>query len=110
MLILNKEKFNGSNFLDWYRNLRIVLRNEKKLHHLEEALPEAPPTTATTAVHNAYTRRVTEQQEELKTIFQQQAKQELFETVKAFHAYKQEERQSVSTYMLKMKAYLDQME
>ncbi|GJY23980.1 hypothetical protein Tco_0397638 [Tanacetum coccineum] len=39
-----------------------------------------------------------------------QAEQELFETVKAFHACKQEEGQSVSTYVLKMKAYLDQME
>ncbi|GKC43566.1 hypothetical protein Tco_1061288 [Tanacetum coccineum] len=135
--ILDKEKFNGSNFLDWYRNLRIVLSNEQKLHHLEEALPEAPPTTATAAVRNAYTRRVAEQKEvaclmlvsmtlevqknledrpafeilqELKTMFQQQAEQELFETVKAFHACKQEEGQSVSTYVLKMKAYLDQME
>ncbi|GKE71770.1 hypothetical protein Tco_1529842 [Tanacetum coccineum] len=33
------------------------------MHHLEEALPEAPPATATAAVHNAYTRRVAEQQE-----------------------------------------------
>ncbi|GJW87643.1 hypothetical protein Tco_0162983 [Tanacetum coccineum] len=134
--ILDKEKLNGSNHLDWYRNLRIVLRNEQKLHHLEEALPEAPPATTTVAV-NAYTRRVAEQQEvaclmlvsmtpeiqknledrpafeilqELKTMFQQQAEQELFETVKAFHACKQEEGQSVSTYVLKMKAYLDQME
>ncbi|GKA07983.1 hypothetical protein Tco_0687314 [Tanacetum coccineum] len=134
--ILEKKKLNGSNFLDWYRNLRIVLRNEQKLHHLEEALPEAPPATAIVAVRNAYTRRVAEQQEvaclmlvsmtleiqknlvdqlafeilqELKTMFQQQAKQELFETVKAFHACKQEEGQSVSTYVLKMKAYLDHM-
>nr|GEX58132.1 zinc finger, CCHC-type [Tanacetum cinerariifolium] len=61
--ILDKEKLNGSNFLDWYRNLRIVLRNEQKLHHLEEALPEAPPTTATAVVCNAYTCRVAEQQE-----------------------------------------------
>ncbi|GJR59157.1 hypothetical protein Tco_1501319 [Tanacetum coccineum] len=61
--ILDKEKLNGSKFLDWYRNLRIVLRNEQKLHHLEEALPEAPPSTATTVVRNAYTRRVTKQQE-----------------------------------------------
>nr|GEU84545.1 hypothetical protein [Tanacetum cinerariifolium] len=61
--ILNKEKLNGSNFLDWYRNLRIVLRNEQKLHHLEEALPEAPPTTVTVAVRNAYSRRVAEKQE-----------------------------------------------
>ncbi|GJR60294.1 retrotransposon protein, putative, ty1-copia subclass [Tanacetum coccineum] len=82
--ILKKEKLIGSNFLDWYRNLRIVLRNEQKLHHLEEALPEAPPATATAAVRNAYTCR-------------------------AFHAYKEEEGQSVSTYVLMMKAYLDQM-
>ncbi|GJU86900.1 retrotransposon protein, putative, ty1-copia subclass [Tanacetum coccineum] len=61
--ILEKEKLNGSKFLDWYRNLRIVLRNEQKLHHLKEALPEAPPATATAAVRNAYTLRVAEQQE-----------------------------------------------
>nr|GEU83772.1 hypothetical protein [Tanacetum cinerariifolium] len=48
--------------------------------------------------------------QELKTMFQQQAEQELFETVKAFHAFKQKECQSISTYVLKMKAYLDQME
>ncbi|GJU90500.1 zinc finger, CCHC-type containing protein, partial [Tanacetum coccineum] len=104
--ILEKEMLNGSNFLDWYRNLRIVLRNEQKLHHLEEALPEAPPATATTVVRNAYTRRVAEQQEVACLML---AKQELFETVKAFHACKQEEGQSVSTYVLKMKASLDQM-
>ncbi|GJQ95907.1 hypothetical protein Tco_0007046 [Tanacetum coccineum] len=103
-----------------------VKQNEQKLHHLEEALPEAPPATATAVVRNAYTRRVAEQQEvaclmlvsmtpeiqknledrpafeilqELKTMFQQQAEQELFETVKAFHACKQEEGKSVSTYV-----------
>ncbi|GJU39005.1 zinc finger, CCHC-type containing protein [Tanacetum coccineum] len=135
--ILDKEKLNGINFLDWYRNLRIVLKNEQKSHHLEEALPKAPPATATVVVRNAYTLRVAEQQEvfclmlvsmtpeiqknledrtafeilqELKTMFQQQAEQELFKIVKAFHACKQEEGQSVSTCVLKMKAYLDQME
>ncbi|GJY97880.1 hypothetical protein Tco_0514790 [Tanacetum coccineum] len=61
----------------------------------KRALPEAPPTTTTVAVRNTYTLK--------------QAEQELFETVMAFHACKQEEGQSVSTYMLKMKAYLDQM-
>nr|GFD46841.1 zinc finger, CCHC-type [Tanacetum cinerariifolium] len=102
--ILDKEKLNGSNFLDWYRNLRIVLGNEQKLHHLKEALPEAPPATATAAVRNAYTCRGAEQQEvacpmlvsmtpeiqkklkgrpafeilqELQTMFQQHAEQEL---------------------------------
>ncbi|GKA13109.1 zinc finger, CCHC-type containing protein, partial [Tanacetum coccineum] len=102
-----------------------------------DALPEAPPATATAVVRNAYTRRVAEQQEvaclmrvsmtleiqknledrtafqilqELKTMFQHHAKKELVETVKAFYAYKQEEGQSVSSYVLNMKAYLDQME
>ncbi|GJU68951.1 retrotransposon protein, putative, ty1-copia subclass [Tanacetum coccineum] len=47
---------------------------------------------------------------ELKTMFEEQAKQELFETVKAFHACKQEDGQSVSSYLLKMKSYLDTLE
>ncbi|GKE33750.1 hypothetical protein Tco_1453072 [Tanacetum coccineum] len=43
-------------------------------------------------------------------MFEEHAKQELFETVKAFHACKQEEGQSVSSYLLKMKSYLDTLE
>ncbi|GJS35693.1 hypothetical protein Tco_0534075 [Tanacetum coccineum] len=83
--IRKKEKLNGSNFLDWYRNLRIVLRNEQKLHHLEEALPEAPPATATATVRNEIQNNLEdwpafEILQELKTMFQQQAEQELFET------------------------------
>ncbi|GJV98336.1 retrotransposon protein, putative, ty1-copia subclass [Tanacetum coccineum] len=48
--------------------------------------------------------------QELKTMFQHQTEQELTKTVKAFHDCKQEEGQSVSTYVLKMKAYLDQID
>ncbi|PWA43105.1 zinc finger, CCHC-type [Artemisia annua] len=47
---------------------------------------------------------------ELKVMFEQQAEQELFDTVRSFHAYKQEEGQSVSSYVMKMKGYLDQMD
>ncbi|GJR58334.1 zinc finger, CCHC-type containing protein [Tanacetum coccineum] len=93
---------------DWERCL-IGVSALKQVATYERALPEAPPATATAAVRNAYTRRVAEQQEVAYLILQQ-AEQELFETVKAFHACKQEEGQYVSTYMLKMKAYLDQME
>nr|GFC24592.1 zinc finger, CCHC-type [Tanacetum cinerariifolium] len=38
------------------------------------------------------------------------AKQELFEIVKAFHACKQEEGQSVSSYLLEMKSHLETLE
>ncbi|GJX22475.1 hypothetical protein Tco_0226920 [Tanacetum coccineum] len=48
--------------------------------------------------------------QELRTMFEEQAKQELFEIVKAFHACKQEDGQSVSSYLLKMKSYLDTLE
>ncbi|GJX22453.1 hypothetical protein Tco_0226898 [Tanacetum coccineum] len=47
---------------------------------------------------------------ELKTMFEEQANQELFKTVKAFHACEQEDGQSVSCYLLKMKSYLDILE
>nr|GEU35278.1 hypothetical protein [Tanacetum cinerariifolium] len=45
-----------------------------------------------------------------KNIFKEHAKQELFETVNAFHACKQEEGQSVGSYLLKMKSLLDTLE
>ncbi|GKB39181.1 retrotransposon protein, putative, ty1-copia subclass, partial [Tanacetum coccineum] len=47
---------------------------------------------------------------ELKTLFSQQAEQELLQTVREFHACKQEEGQSVSSYVLKMKSYIDNLE
>ncbi|GKD81655.1 retrotransposon protein, putative, ty1-copia subclass, partial [Tanacetum coccineum] len=47
---------------------------------------------------------------ELKTMFAQQAEHELLQTVREFHACKQEECQSVSSYVLKMKSYIDNLE
>ncbi|GKC45653.1 zinc finger, CCHC-type containing protein, partial [Tanacetum coccineum] len=47
---------------------------------------------------------------ELKTLYVQQADQELLQTVREFHTCKQEEGQSVSSYVLKMKSYIDNLE
>ncbi|GJR57022.1 zinc finger, CCHC-type containing protein [Tanacetum coccineum] len=47
---------------------------------------------------------------ELKTLYVQQANQELLQTVHEFHSCKQEEGQSVSSYDLKMKSYIDNLE
>ncbi|GKF67048.1 hypothetical protein Tco_0193565, partial [Tanacetum coccineum] len=47
---------------------------------------------------------------ELKTLFTQQAEQELLQTMRDFHSCKQEERQSVSSYVLRMKGYIDNLE
>nr|GFA63907.1 hypothetical protein [Tanacetum cinerariifolium] len=47
---------------------------------------------------------------ELKTLFAQQAEQELLQTTRYFHSCKQEEWQLVSSYVLKMKGYIDNIE
>ena len=44
--ILEKDKLNGTNFLDWYRNLRIVLRQERKEYILDQPIPEEPAANA----------------------------------------------------------------
>ena len=45
--ILEKDKLNGTNYTDWIRNLRIVLRAEKKEDVLDTPLPEDPGENAT---------------------------------------------------------------
>nr|GFB23556.1 zinc finger, CCHC-type [Tanacetum cinerariifolium] len=47
---------------------------------------------------------------ELKNLFAQQAEQELLQTTRDFHYCRQEEGQSVSSYVLKMKGYIDNLE
>ena len=43
--ILEKDKLNGTNFTTWYRNLRIVLKHDKKEHVPEEPADNASATT-----------------------------------------------------------------
>ncbi|GJZ48447.1 zinc finger, CCHC-type containing protein [Tanacetum coccineum] len=47
---------------------------------------------------------------ELKTLYAHQAEQELLQTVRELHACKQEEEQSISSYVLKMMSYIDNLE
>jgi hypothetical protein len=41
--LLEKEKLNGANFMDWYHNRRIILRQEKTEYVLSEPYPEDLP-------------------------------------------------------------------
>ncbi|XP_071739852.1 uncharacterized protein [Rutidosis leptorrhynchoides] len=107
--VLEKEKLNDTNFLDWYRNLRIVLKVEKKSYILDGPVPEEPPANATKSIRDAWTKHP-DDSTELKEMFQQQARQQRFETVRALHACKMAEGTFVSFYVLKMKSYIDQLE
>ncbi|GJX12338.1 retrotransposon protein, putative, ty1-copia subclass [Tanacetum coccineum] len=112
--ILPVEKLSGSNFTSWYGNLRIVLRYEKKIKFVEQPTrPAHDPETADLDTIDKYYETVKLEQEvaclmlssmspdlqralekynaydmpkELKTMFEEQAKHELFKIVKAFHA------------------------
>ncbi|GKB34795.1 hypothetical protein Tco_0879737, partial [Tanacetum coccineum] len=98
--ILLAEKLTGSNFTNRYRNLRIVLRYEKKMKFVEQPIGPAHDleTTDSDTIYKYYESINLEQEVEL------------LETVKAFHACKQEDGQSVSSYLLKMKSYPDTLE
>jgi hypothetical protein len=57
--ILEKEKLHesGTNFVDWYRNVRIVLKGAKKDYVLEATLGDPPPDGATEEAENVYQSR-----------------------------------------------------
>nr|GEV51325.1 hypothetical protein [Tanacetum cinerariifolium] len=89
-----KQKLTGPNFIDWYRQLRIVLSIEDKLNYLEQPIP--PAHVAPAGRHVA---------PEILA-----AQQELLQTTRDFDSCKQKECQSVSSYVLKMKGYIDNLE
>ena len=111
--VLDKDKLTGTNFLDWFRNLRIILKKERKLYVLDEPLPKEPVDNAPRVENNAYQKHhndsidvarlmlatmSSELQKDLenmeaydmilnlKEMFQQQARQERYETTKALHS------------------------
>nr|GEV37706.1 retrotransposon protein, putative, Ty1-copia subclass [Tanacetum cinerariifolium] len=86
-----KQKLTGNNFMEWYRNINIVFSTEDKLPFLEQPIPILPVPPQGQANPP-------------------DADQELLQTVREFHACKQEEGQSVSSYVLKMKSYIDNLE
>jgi hypothetical protein len=55
--LLDKEKLNGANFTDWYRNLRIVLWQEKIEYVLIELYPDKLPASLTVVDHRAREKR-----------------------------------------------------
>ncbi|GKE05650.1 retrotransposon protein, putative, ty1-copia subclass [Tanacetum coccineum] len=135
--MFEREKLSGNNFNDWFRQLKLVLRVEKKMYVIEQPLPAAPAAdfeaqvlSQWNAVYDAYnevaclilgsmTPELHRQFEnsspydmikELKAVFEKQAGVERFELIQTFHACKQEEGKPVAAYVIQMKGYVDQLE
>ena len=135
--VLEKDKLNGTNFIDWSRNLRIVLRQEKKLEVLDHPLPAEPARNATAAVREAFEKKKNDSNDvtclmlatmspelqkqfedseacqmwvSLKEMFQARARHERYVTTKTFITYKMAPGTPVSAHVLKMKGYIDTLE
>jgi hypothetical protein len=136
--IVEKDKLNGTNYTDWIRNLRIVLRDEKKEDILDTPLPEEPTDDATAAVKNAY-KKVCDNNLEvsclilacmeselqmqfeinheahnmimvLQDMFHTQARTEKFNVSKAFIESKLVEGAAVGPHVIKMVGYMQRLE
>ncbi|KAK8680980.1 hypothetical protein V6N13_053388 [Hibiscus sabdariffa] len=135
--LLEKEKLNGINFLDWFRNLRIVLRQEGKEYVIKEAVPNDPGANAPRADKDKFkkhmddmldvgclmlatmTLELQKQHEDmiayemiqnLKEIYEGQARQERYETSKALFQCKMSEGSLVGAHVIKMMGYIQTLE
>ncbi|XP_024990602.1 uncharacterized protein LOC112524891 [Cynara cardunculus var. scolymus] len=135
--ILEKEKLNGTNFIDWYRNLRIVLKAEKKLYVLEQQIPKEPNSSAPRTERDTFKKHdedaldvsclmlitmkpdlqkqhenmgAFDMIEHLKFLFQEQARHERYETYKELFCCIMSEGSPVGTHMLKMIGHIQRLE
>ena len=136
---LEKEKLknNGSNFTDWFRNLRIVLNAGQKTYVLDAPLGDPPAADAPEDVKNVYISRKddygvvqcailygleselqkrfenrdpSEIIKELKMIFETHASVESYEASEKFFNCKMEENSSVSEHVLKMSGHANKLQ
>ncbi|KAK8584245.1 hypothetical protein V6N12_068491 [Hibiscus sabdariffa] len=135
--LLEKEKLNGINFLDWFRNLRIVLKQERNEYVIEEPVPDEPAPNAPRvdkdkfkkhmddmvdvgclmlATMNSELRKQHENMvayemiQNLKEIYEGQARQERYETSKALFQCKMIEGTPVGAHVIKMMGYIQTLE
>ena len=52
--ILEKNQLTGSNYIDWLRNIKIVLKGEKLSYVIEEPMPPEPAANASQGAKAAY--------------------------------------------------------
>nr|GFB22463.1 hypothetical protein [Tanacetum cinerariifolium] len=135
--MFKREKLSGNNFNDWFCQLKLVLRVEKKMFVIEELIPFTPAAdyaanmlakwnalydahnevaclmleSMTSELHRQFENSSPyEMLQELKSMFEKQVGVEIFNLIQTFYACKQEEGKPVAAYILKIKGYLDQLE
>ena len=56
--LLEREKLNSANFLNWDRNLKIVLTHERNEYVVDQPLPVVPAPIVTRAVRDEYKKHI----------------------------------------------------
>jgi transposase InsO family protein len=140
--LLEKEKlaFNGANFLDWHRNLRLALRFEKKEYLLTTPIPEKEPAKdAPKAEKDSYDQHIIDDMEistlivavmeselqkefmdsgfgvfdiitRLKNMFQDKARTERGKLIKAIANTRLVEGHEVGPHVMKMAGFFRQLD
>ena len=131
-----KLKYDGSNYTDWVCNLRIILIAAQKNYVLDAPLGERPAAGANADVMNVWQTKsddysivqcamlydlesglqrrferhgAYEMFQELKLIFQANARVQRYEVSNKFYSCKMEENSSVSEHILKMSRYYNHL-
>jgi hypothetical protein len=108
--LLDNEKPNEANFLDWYHNLRIVLRQEKTEYVLSEPYPEDLPTASSAAdrrAHEEWCDDAYTMIQGLHGMFENQARDKRYNISKALFVCKLVEGSLVSSHVVKMMGYIE---
>ena len=135
--VLEQNKLDGTNFNDWFRNLKIVLKQQKKEYVLQAPLGDAPVDNAPRATKVEYQRRVNDSNEvsclmvisltpelqrrledwaafemieELRNMYQEPARVEKHCVALQLYGCKMAEGASVRTHVQKMMGLLEQLE
>ncbi|XP_010549206.1 PREDICTED: uncharacterized protein LOC104820462 [Tarenaya hassleriana] len=136
--IIEREKLNGANFLDWCCYLRIVLRSEDKEYVLHEPfVDEEPPNNAPWVVNDAYLKYKKDNRDvsclmlgimtpdlikqfdgldawmimdQLKLMFEEKARSERFKVMCSLLDYKLANGCPIGPHVLKMKSHFDDLE
>ncbi|KAK8700605.1 hypothetical protein V6N13_018996 [Hibiscus sabdariffa] len=135
--LLEKEKLNGINFLDWFCNLRIILKQERKEYVIEEPVPDELAANAPRADKDKFKKYMDdmvdvgclmlatmnselqkqhenmvayEMIQNLKEIYEGQARQERYETSKALFQCKMTEGTPMGAHVIKMMGYIQTLE
>jgi hypothetical protein len=135
--LLEKEKLNGANFMDWYRNLRIVLKQEKTEYVLSEPYPKDLLAGLSAVDRRAYEKHCDDALnvsypmlatlspdlqklyehvdaytmiQGLLGMFENQARAERYNISKALFACKLAEGSPVSHHVIKMMGYIETLD